>query len=107
MFQLSCSTNDLESVTATGACGSRLPVWGGVWGDVVYVPSDEAGDCHVLLTFATGFTYAGAVTFVTQAGCVCGGAKGTCPSITVPTNGPLQVDNPSSTCVAFDAGPGD
>ncbi len=68
------------------------------------VPVVLAGCCpdsessHIVLTFATGFTYSADVTFTTHTSC------GGC-SYQAPTSGPFTVNNPADTCVALpDAG---
>jgi hypothetical protein len=68
----------------------------------VFVESQDAGVCHVELTFAAGFTYSTDVTFAWQPGGVCGGPQCKCEDYLAPTSGPFVVNNPSATCV--DAG---
>jgi hypothetical protein len=100
-FDLSCSPNDLMSVTASGPCAfpdASPSSHSFAAGRSVVVRSAAPGTCHVVLTFATGFTYATDVTFTshtdsTPAGCV------PCPSYIGPTEGPIEVHNPSETCV--------
>jgi hypothetical protein len=68
----------------------------------VVVASPSPGTCHVLLTFASGFTYSADVTFASQnLNPTCG-----CPAFIGPTSGPFTVNNPSETCVdaSTDAG---
>lgn len=108
-FRLSCSPNDLVSVVATGPCTN--PEAGVSWytgtGSQLYVvvPSTAAGTCHIVLTFASGFTYSQDVTFQVVPRDSCG-----CPPYIAPTSGPYVVNNPRSTCVApppsADAGEG-
>jgi hypothetical protein len=97
-FLLSCSPNDLTSVTVSGPCGtadaSLSPETGREQG-VVAILSPSPGVCHIELTFSTGFTYASDVTFTSQSVC-------SCPSFIGPTGGPFVVDIPGSACV--DAG---
>jgi hypothetical protein len=101
-FELSCSPNDLIGVTASGPCAmpdASLSFYtGSVTEWSVLVESPTPGTCHVVLTFATGFTYEADVVFTSHSipsepGC------GQCPDYIGPTSGPFQVDNPSDTCV--------
>jgi hypothetical protein len=99
-FTLTCSSTDLQSVVATGPCAvpdASLASY--VGSDTLLVPSQGPGDCHVELTFATGFTYSADVTFVSKPGGVCGGPQCKCGDYIVPTSGPFTVNNPSTTCV--------
>lgn len=66
----------------------------------VLVGSPSPGECHIVLTFATGFTYSADVAFTSQVvGC------GACSPSIGPIGGPYTVDDPSDTCVAVhDAG---
>jgi hypothetical protein len=104
-FHLSCSPNDLTNVVATGPCSdpdASLEWYTGADSEwIVGVAAQSPGDCHIVLTFATGFTYAADVTFTSQnEGCGCPSYIGP-----VASTGPLTVDNPSDTCVAaHDAG---
>ena len=99
-FKLSCSPNDLVSVVATGPCAN--PEAGVSWYTgtgtewYVVVPASTAGSCHIVLTFATGFTYSQDVTFGVVPRDSCG-----CPSYIAPTSGPFTVNNPADTCVAL------
>jgi hypothetical protein len=70
--------------------------------DAIFVSSNDAGACHVELTFVSGFTYSADVTFASKSGGVCGGPQCKCPDYVAPTSGPFQVQNPAATCV--DAG---
>jgi hypothetical protein len=106
-FKLSCSPNDLVSVVATGPCADPdAPVsWytgtASEW--YVEVPAATVGTCHIVLTFATGFTYSQDVTFDVVPRDSCG-----CPSYVAPTSGPFTVSNPADTCVGLtDAGAGE
>ncbi len=101
-FDLGCSPNDLVSVVASGPCSTPdagLAYYtGGGSERQVSVGSSAPGDCHIVLTFATGFTYSADVTFTTRTVC------GHCPYV-APTSDPFTVNNPSNTCVALpDAG---
>ncbi len=106
MFDLSCAPTNLTSVGVTGPCTSSLDGDGPYTERAVYVDGQGAGTCHVVLTFATGFTYATDVGFTSQTSWVCGSQScGSCGEITFPTGGPYMVDNPIvSTCVSLDAG---
>jgi hypothetical protein len=108
MFQLSCSATNLTSVALSGACaiGDAGPAKDLVTsaGALLLVRAPRPGACHVVLTFATSFTYSADVTFTVQtvaepAGC------GSCP-YTVPNKPTFMVNNPNATCVdeGLDAG---
>jgi hypothetical protein len=105
IFQLSCGPTDLTSVSLSGACATAdASPTGDAFGSAsasVAVTSPNPGQCHVVLTFATGFTYTADVTFTVQTD---NGGPG-CPSstYTAPTQQSFTVHNPSTTCV--DAGP--
>jgi hypothetical protein len=101
-FELSCSPNDLIGVTASGPCAmpdAGLSFYtGSASQSSVSIESHAPGTCHVVLTFATGFTYEADVGFTSHSipsepGC------GQCPDYIGPTSGPFQVNNPSDTCV--------
>jgi len=102
-FHLTCSPNDLVKVEASGPCtappDAGLSYYTGAGSEIdVAVGSPVPGSCHIVLTFATGFTYSADVTFTTQTSC------GHCP-YEAPTSGRFQVNNPPDTCVALpDAG---
>jgi hypothetical protein len=103
-FKLSCSPNDLVSVVATGPCAipdasvSHYTGTAAEW--LALVSSRGPGTCHVVLTFATGFTYSQDVTFVVVPRDSCG-----CPSYISAQGGPFEVNNPPDTCVPLaDAG---
>jgi hypothetical protein len=98
LFDFTCATTDLVSIAATGAC---VDTWKNNSGNHAYVGSHEAGPCHVVLMFATGFTYAADVTFVSMPNTTC---DQSCAPQIEPTSGPFQVDNPPDTCVAVDGG---
>jgi len=62
--------------------------------DQVSFSSNEPGDCHVSLTFASGFTYSADVHFATTpATCGCGLPQGP-----FPTQAVLMVNNPDAAC---------
>jgi hypothetical protein len=105
MFDLSCASTDLESMTLSGACamgdGGPTTFPGGYDYPTLYIYGTSAGVCHVLLAFASGFMYSDDLTFVSQtpmppAGCPA------CPTLLVPSASAVLVHNPPSTCV--DAG---
>ena len=96
-LQLSCQETDIDQVTLTGPCSSLAGTdWSSTSG-IVYVASSQDGPCHVVLKFATGYTYATDIQFAAPPppppGC-CGGY----PSI-VATPSSITVDNPATTCV--------
>jgi hypothetical protein len=102
LFYLSCSPNDLTSVVTSGPCSmpdASLEWYTGGGTKWVAVGSPSPGECHIVLTFATGFTYSADVTFTSQTGGQCPG----CRSYIGPTSGPFTVNNPNTTCL--DAGP--
>ena len=97
------------SVVATGPCSD--PDAGLEWytgADTewdVAVAAQSPGECHIVLTFATGFTYSTDVTFTSQnEGCGCPNFIGPAPG-----TGVLTVNNPADTCVSLpsDSGTGD
>jgi hypothetical protein len=99
-FLLSCGTPNLTSVVATGPCATpdasashykAAPA--GAYESILSVESATPGDCHIELTFATGFTYSADVTFTQHGGPECKW------SYVGPTSGPFTVNNPSDTCV--------
>jgi hypothetical protein len=100
-FNFACPT-DLTSVVASSPCSlsdASLEQFKGLNSFGVESPS-STGTCHVELTCATGFVYSADVTFTSQSG----GCPG-CGTTIGPTQGPIMVNNPSSTCVVVpDAG---
>jgi len=94
VFDLSCAPTDLVAVDVSGPCAtadaSTAPA-DYVRGTQIGIGSATAGVCHLVLTFATGFTYAADVTF-TKTADACGA------SIVQPTQASFTVDNPTSTC---------
>jgi len=104
-FHLACSPNNLTAVSATGPCSmpdASLAWYTGTatkWDVAVFSP--RPGECHIELTFATGFVYSADVTFTRQTAGTCRG----CPSYIGPISGGFTVDNPSDTCVAGGATP--
>jgi hypothetical protein len=105
IFNLSCPTA-LTKITLSGSCSdsdagpsnSRIDQSM----NFVTVASPIAGTCHVVLTFATGFTFSADVIFVTHTATDPPGSDCTSP-YTGPTQSTFTVNNPSDTCV--DAGP--
>jgi hypothetical protein len=99
-FTLTCGSTDLQSVVATGPCATPdASLASYVGNDAVLVPSEGPGDCHVELTFASGYAYSADVTFASRSGGLCGGPQCKCADYVVPTSGPFTVNNPSTTCV--------
>jgi hypothetical protein len=69
---------------------------------IANVTASGPGVCHIVLTFATGFTYSTDATFAEQPGSGCG-----CPSLLGPTSpAVIRVNNPSNTCVSLGADSG-
>ena len=106
-FQLSCGLTTLTGVALSGACAIDAGPSNDVVSSVraaVYISSPSPGDCHVVLTFATGFAYAADLTFTVQTDPVPAGC-GSCP-YTVPNEATFTVSNPPATCVdeGLDAG---
>jgi hypothetical protein len=105
IFNLSCPT-DPPQITLSGSCaaGDAGPSNGQLNQalNVVTVTSPNPGNCHVVLSFATGFTFSADVTFVTHIETDPPGSNCTSP-YTGPTQSMFTVNNPSDTCV--DAGP--
>jgi len=102
VFDLSCGGTDLTSEVLTGVCGPSpsSPDFGGSHQQYVYLRSEQPGDCHVELIFATGFTFSADVHFSSQTDntdpqCPCGYIQ--------PDQTMFTVNNPTSTCV--DASP--
>ena len=100
-IELSCPNSDLASVRITGVCasvdGDLFNDWtsdSGFARDFFGFGSLQPGACHFDLTFASGFTYSGDVTFSEHAP-----ECHTCPSYLAPSQGTFVVDNPSSTCL--------
>lgn len=71
IFDLSCGPTDLASVALSGPCfvadASPSNYLFGPASKSVAIRSPSPGTCHVVLTFATGFTYSADVTFTLQA----------------------------------------
>jgi hypothetical protein len=103
-FELSCPQTDLISVSLSGLCAGDAGSAGYSYsggGSFIDVWSAGPGDCHVVLTFDTGFTYSADVTFVSQPAEF--GPCYVCNGSIYPTQQTFVVNNPSTTCV--DAGP--
>lgn len=103
-MNLSCGPTDLEAIEFSGPC----PSYGdGSVGDYFADPGHRmiafgataTGTCHVTLRFASGFTYSTDVNFMEGSG----GCSG-CPNVLTPFPSPVNVNNPSSTCLLADAG---
>ena len=100
-LDLACGPSDLTTVNTSGACseGSQ-PAWKYLGGaNSVSVPTEEPGDCHIELVFASGYTFATDIQFVS--------AKQPCsscsPHFDPASDQPVAVPNPGSTC-SGDAG---
>jgi hypothetical protein len=100
-FQLSCGTTNLTNVALSGVCATGDAGPSDVLVDSIRasisIGSPSPGECHVVVTFATGFTYSADVTFTMQRdpdpNC-CGAC-----SYVAPDQPTFMVNNPSSTCV--------
>jgi hypothetical protein len=107
IFNLSGGPTDLTSVALSGPCssGDASPstYLFGPASKTLGIVSPSPGRCHVVLTFATGFTYSTDVTFTSLDDTVTPGCPG---SHTAPTQQAFTVNNPSGTCVAQDTDAG-
>jgi hypothetical protein len=106
-LQLSCATTEPPTAVVTGPCmfadasppGTTVPGIG-CSSTQCTLFALTSGDCHVVLTFAGGFTYTTDVEFMDVPQACCG-----CPGTALaasPTG--AMVDNPMATCAASDAG---
>jgi hypothetical protein len=101
ILELSCGPTDLTDVSLSGSCSTGDAGLSSLFGSTtnsLAVTSARPGDCHVILTFANGFTSSTDLTFVSQTlheGCVN-------EVYTVPTMRTVAIDNPPDTCL--DAG---
>jgi len=109
IFIPSCSPSDLTSVTATGPCSfgdaSASNDLLDAAGTSIQIGSPTPGVCHIVLTFATGFTYSADVTFVSQADQEPAGCT-VCSAYVAPTQRTFVVDNPPATCIEAGTGAG-
>lgn len=99
IFDLTCDAANLVSVGLSGPCatGDTSPSnYRSSQG--VEVGSPSPGVCHVVLTFATGFTYSTDVTFASQTADGCDGPQ----SYVGPTTVVFSVADPAAACA--DAG---
>lgn len=101
IFNLSCGPTNVTDVALSGSCSTGdagLPknLFGRSMKSIA-IASSNAGDCHVVLTFATGFVFSGDVTFVSHTDPP--GSDCQSPPYTEPTQGTFVVNNPSDTCV--------
>lgn len=105
-FDLSCSGSDLTDVTLSGPCSSdhdaANPSTYLSGRPSLGVGSLAPGDCHVTLTFGTGFVYSADVMFVLQTDPEPSGCPA-CPAYVVPTQRSFMVNNPGATCIGVDA----
>ena len=105
-FNLACGPADVTKITLSGSCstGDAGPSNSQITQSMkfVTVTSPNAGNCHVVLTFATGFTFSADVTFVSHITTDPPGSDCRSPPFTVPTQSMFTVNNPGDTCV--DAG---
>jgi hypothetical protein len=97
-LDLSCVDTDLTTENLSGACavgdaGISLVGWDPSY---VAVQALRAGDCHVELVFANGFTFSTDITFTTQTD----DSDPQCPcQYLQPNPQTIAVHNPSSTCL--------
>ena len=103
---LSCMSSDLVAVALSGACRDDSDAMSftappttplspdySEFGGTVRIVAQSAGDCHFVLTFASGASYGGDVQIVErEPGCGCPSYL-TAPELTV------VASNPDSTCV--------
>lgn len=107
-LDLACWPNDLTSVSASGSCSvpdAGLDDTTTVNRRAVIVRANQAGDCHVELTFASGFRFATDITFMTKNSgtAECPG----CPDYYASVDPMRVVNNPPETCLPSDAGDAD
>jgi hypothetical protein len=107
ILNLSCGPTDLTSVTLTGPCATTdagpadpnpAKYVFGATSQALAISSPNPGTCHVVLSFASGFSYSTDVLFTSQTS-----EGGCCPAYVAPTQPTFSVNNPSQTCT--DAGP--
>jgi len=100
IFHLSCGPTDLSSVALSGPCAvadsSPSNYVFGATDMELAIRSPSAGQCHVTLMFANGFTYSADIGFGSQTDSLTPGCS--CPLYTVPTPSTFAVGNPTSTC---------
>ncbi|MGO8991691.1 MAG: hypothetical protein ACLQVI_00075 [Polyangiaceae bacterium] len=100
IFVLSCAPSDLTSVALSGACAgpssSPSNYLFGPSNVYLAITSANPGDCNVVLTFASGFTYSAVVNFEASSGASASGC--TCSQFTLPAQHSYNVNNPSATC---------
>jgi hypothetical protein len=92
---MSCTTTNLVAIQGSGSCAS--PDGGSLPSSTekfVGIAGYTAGPCHYELIFANGFVYSGDVDF-TEVDPGCG-----CPNYLLTSQGMVNVNNPSTTCVA-------
>lgn len=95
-LDLACGPSDLVTVNLSGACsGGSAPASKYLGLDNrLSLPSEQAGDCHIELAFANGYTFATDVQFVSAeqpcASCA--------PHFDPASDVPVAVPNPPSTC---------
>jgi hypothetical protein len=100
VFHLSCGSAGLTRVGLSGACSAGDSGSSSYLADpgstLVDVSSSRPGQCHVVLAFATGFTYAGDVTFASRID----KPDPDCPgcSYTVPTPSTFTVNDLNVAC---------
>lgn len=108
-FMLTCAPTDLTDVSVSGPCSvadsSPSTFLSSPTSTSLEIGSAGPGVCHVMLTFATGFTYSADVTFVSQTDPAPSGCPSCSPYITA-TQRTFAVNNPDATCLATGADAG-
>jgi hypothetical protein len=106
ILELACGPSDLSSVTLSGSCasgdGNPSSYVFGAADSSLAIHSASPGACHVVLGFASGFTYSADVSFTQQTS----GSTGCSCTYTTPSISSFMVDNPANTCLDAAAGPG-
>jgi len=101
-LDLSCTPTDLQALAVSGACAAvDQPPQGQPLRFLKQLSVlSQAGDCHVTLTFSSGFVFSTDIPFVGDPQ-PCGCAPYVHPSSGQTT---IQVDNPASTCLSDGGG---
>jgi hypothetical protein len=105
-LRLACAPTEPPTAVVTGPCAVDASTFAAAdpgWScssTACYLNASTAGDCHLTLTFAGGFTYTTDVEFKEMPQACCG-----CPlPYVVASPSEATIDNPISTCASVDAG---